>query len=179
MTKQNYKNQALRSFLNELELVKSNTAKQESFTCKNTMHIKFTELELTLLASFNIYQFLNEQESKAELKEAVKILIGTTLKDTPINSLLMVVDSILSGTFIKDLTGLLFDYEQESEDFKTCAHVILEYHSGALTDKKLLQAMYQSFMKLAHNQTGGNEALVLEAMENIEALQELLYQKTF
>lgn len=64
----------------------------------------------------------------------------------------------------------------KSEDFKTCAGVILDYHSKTLTDKKLLQAMYKSFMELAHSQTDGNEALVLEAMENIEALQELLHQ---
>ncbi|CAE11035.1 hypothetical protein [Wolinella succinogenes] len=176
MTKQSYKKQVLRGFLKDVETVGANTAKQGSFTCKNPMCISFTELELTLLASFNVYQFLNEQESKEELKEAVKILIGATLKDTPINSLLMVVNSILGGTFIKDLTGLLLDYEQESEDFKTCAGVILDYHSKTLTDKKLLQAMYKSFMELAHSQTDGNEALVLEAMENIEALQELLHQ---
>lgn len=176
MTKQSYKNQVLRGFLKDVETVGANTAKQGSFTCKNTMRISFTELELNLLASFNIYQFLNEQETKAELKEAVSILIGATLKDTPINSLLMVVNSILSGTFIKDLTGLMFDYEQESEDFKMCAGVILDYHSRTLTDQKLLQAMYKSFMKLAHSQTDGNEALVLEAMENIETLQECLKQ---
>lgn len=97
MTKQSYKKQVLRGFLKDVETVGANTAKQGSFTCKNPMCISFTELELTLLASFNVYQFLNEQESKEELKEAVKILIGATLKDTPINSLLMVVNSILRG----------------------------------------------------------------------------------
>ena len=176
MTKQSYKNQVLRGFLKDVETVGANTAKQGSFTYKNTMRITFSELELNLLASFNIYQFLNEQETKAELKEAINILIGVTLKNTPINSLLMVVDSILNGKFIKDLTGLMFDYEQESEDFKTCAGVILAYHSKALTDKKLLQAMYKNFMQLAYSQTDGNEVLISEAMENIEALQELLNQ---
>ena len=55
--------------------------------------------------------------------------------------------------------------------------MLLGYQSGMITEKGNLEALYKQLMELAYYQTNGDESMVMEAMENIEVIQERLYQK--
>ena len=54
---------------------------------------------------------------------------------------------------------------------------VIDYQSGVKTDNDLLETLYTQLITLAFYQADGNKALVLEAMENIEAIQEKLNQE--
>lgn len=140
------------------------------------MRIAFTELEFTLLAGFNIYNYINDKQTKERTKEAINILIEATKEDTHINNLLLLAESALNGTIIKHVTDLMMEQDPHSKDFRACERMIINHATNPRSEKNLLQACYTQLIALSAYQTNSNEAEVLEAMENIEAIQERLYQ---
>ena len=140
------------------------------------MRIALTELEFTLLAGFNIYNYINDQQSKEQTKEAINILIDTTNKDTHLFNVLLIAESILNGTIIKHITDLMMEEEPKSPQYRACERMIVNQATNPRSEKDLLQALYTQLIALSAYQTNSNEDEVLEAMENIEVIQERLYQ---
>lgn len=140
------------------------------------MRIAFTELELTLLMSFNLYQCINEEKSKDEVIEAITIIQNTIKNDTPLYYYGSITKNILSGKFKDQLMDLMMDQDPTSENFRTCQKLLLGYQVGTTTDKSHLEALYKMLIELSVHQTNGNETLIIEAMENIDTIQEFLYQ---
>lgn len=140
------------------------------------MRIAFTELELTLLTGFNIYNYLNEEKSKDEAMEAITIIQDKIKHDTPLYHYVSIIQSVLDGTHKDQLMDLMMEQEPNSKDFRTCQKLLLGYQVGRTTDKSHLEALYKMLIELSVHQTKGNEALIIEAMENIDTIQEFLYQ---
>jgi phage I-like protein len=141
------------------------------------MRIALTELEMTLLAGFNIWRYINDDINKEKLKEVVSILINTTKKDDPLYNLLLIAEAILNNTLIKHITDiLLMDEEPNSANYRTATKLIIDHSQNPYGDKALLKALYTQLISLSAYQTNSNEDEVLEAMENIEVIQERLYQ---
>ena len=141
------------------------------------MRIAFTELELTLLMGFNLYQCIHEEKSKDEALEAITIIQDKIQSDTPLYQYALIAQNILSGKFKDYLMDLMINQEPNSKDFRTCQKLLLGYQSGVATDKGNLEALYKMLIELSVHQTNGNKALVIEAMENIDTIQEFLYQQ--
>lgn len=138
------------------------------------MRIAFTELELTLLMGFNLYQCIHEEKSKDEALEAITIIQDKIKSDTPLYYYGSIAQNILSGKFKDQLMDLMMEQEPNSENFRTCQKLLLGYQVGTTTDKSHLEALYTLLIDLACYQSNSNKALVIEAMDNIEALQDML-----
>ena len=140
------------------------------------MRIAFTELEMTLLMGFNLYQYINEEKSKDEALEAITIIQDKIESDTPLYQYALVAQSVLNGKLKDHLMNLMMNQEPNSANFRTCQKLLLGYQSGVTTDKGNIEALYKMLIELSVHQTNGDEALIIEAMENIDTIQEFLYQ---
>ena len=140
------------------------------------MRIAFTELELTLLMGFNLHQCINEEKSKDEVIEAITIIQNTIKNDTPLYYYGSIAQNILSGKFKDQLMDLMMEQEPTSENFRTCQKLLLGYQGGTTTDKSNLEALYTLLIDLAYYQSNGNKTAIIEATENIDTIQEFLYQ---
>ena len=139
------------------------------------MRIALTELEMTLLSGFNIWRYINDDINKEELKEVVTILINTTKKDDPLYNLLLIAEAVLNNTLMKHITDiLLMEEAPNSANYRTASKLIINHSQNPYGDKALLKALYTQIIALSHHQTNGNEALIIEAMESIETIQERL-----
>lgn len=140
------------------------------------MRIAFTELELTLLMGFNLYQCIHEEKSKDEVVEAITIIQDKIKSDTPLYYYGSIAQNILSGKFKDQLMDLMMEQEPNSENFRTCQKLLLGYQVGTTTDKSHLEALYTLLIDLACYQSNGNKEAIIEATENIDTIQEFLYQ---
>ena len=82
----------------------------------------------------------------------------------------------MNGTILEDYINLLMNTTHNSEEFRSYERMMLSYQTGRITDTQLLNITYDNLLILVNAQTDGNKALVLEAMENIEVIQEFNYQ---
>ena len=140
------------------------------------MRIALTELELTLLMGFNLYQCIHEEKSKDEALEAITIIQNTIKSDTPLYYYGSIAQNILGGKFKDQLMDLMMDQDPTSEEFRTCQKLLLGYQAGTTTDKSNIEALYTLLIDLACHQSNGNKEAIIEAMENIDTIQEFLYQ---
>jgi hypothetical protein len=120
---------------------------------------------------------LHKEKSKDDVLEAITIVQSIIKSDKPLYQYALIAHAILSGTFKDDFIDMMMEQEPHAQEFKTCEKVLLDYQSGVKTDNDLLETLYTQLITLAFYQADGNKALVLEAMENIEAIQEKLNQE--
>ncbi len=141
------------------------------------MRIALTELEMTLLSAFKIWEYQNDTITKEDLKGVVDLLLNIIREDTPLYNLILIADSILNDTLIRHITDiLLMDEEPNSPGYRMATKLIINHAQDPYHDKALLKALYHQIIGLSHHQTNGSEALIIDAMENIEAIKERLYQ---
>lgn len=132
----------------------------------------FTELEKNLLTSFNVYRFLHDAESK----EAAAISVGmlASLSEGKLQHYAAIASAVMRGTLIDHLTTLLMDSEPHSDDFRRYERMVINYRTGVITDKMMLESVYENLMAMTVLFTGGDENIVLRAMESIERKTDLI-----
>jgi hypothetical protein len=141
--------------------------------------IQLSELELTLLSSFNLYLFIDGDKSKEESEECFKTIVEAIREDTPLYFYAKIVLSIINGTFNSEVTdALLNEDNRNSEGFRAFEKLLIDRNTGLKNDTFILNGVYELLMQYAHHLTNGNVAQVSEAVDNIEALQKILSERT-
>ena len=141
--------------------------------------IQLSELELTLLSSFNLYLFIDGDKSKEESEECFKTIVEVIREDTPLYYYAKIVLSIINGTFNSQVTdALLNEDNRNSEEFRAFEKLLIDRNTGLKNDTFILNGVYELLMQYAHFLTNGDVTQVTEAVDNIEVLQNTLSKRT-
>ena len=137
--------------------------------------IQLSELELTLLSSFNLYLFINGEKSKEESEECFKTIVEVIREDTPLHYYATMILTIINGTFNNAVAdALMEENHSNTKAFRGLEKLMIDRSIGLKSDSTLLESVYELLMQLAHHLTDGNVAKVSEAVDNIEVLQDML-----
>jgi len=137
--------------------------------------IQLSELELTLLSSFNLYMFMSGDATKEHSEECFKTIVEVVKEDTPLYFYANMILAIINGTFNSTVTdALMEESSSDSEWFRTFEKLLVDRSIGLKGDSIILESVYELLMQLAHHLTNGDTHQVVEAVDNIEALQNIL-----
>ena len=140
--------------------------------------IQLSELELTLLSSFNLYMFMSGDATKEHSEECFKTIVEVIREDTPLYFYAKIVLSIINGTFNSEVAdALLNEDNRNSEGFRVFEKLLIDRNTGLKNDTFILKSVYELLMQLAHRLTNGDTHQVVEAVDNIEVLQNILAKR--
>ncbi len=137
--------------------------------------IQLSELELNLLSSFNLYLLINGEKSKEESEECFKTIVEVIREDTPLHYYVSMVLALINGTFNRAVTDeLMKENDSNSQSFRTLEKLLIDRSIGLKDDNLILRSVYELLMQLAYHLTNGDTKQIIEAMDSIEALQDIL-----
>jgi signal peptidase I len=96
-------------------------------------------------------------------------------EDTPLYFYANMILAIINGTFNSTVAdALMEESSSDSEWFRTFEKLLVDRSIGLKGDSIILESVYELLMQLAHHLTNGDTHQVVEAVDNIEALQNIL-----
>ena len=137
--------------------------------------IQLSELEFTLLSSFNLCLLINGDRTKEESEECFKIILEGIKEDTPLHYYVSIVLSLINETFNSSVTDVLMkESNSNSQSFRELEKLLIARNMGLKSDNEMLQVTCKLFAQLINYLADGDINQIIEATDNIEALQDML-----